>query len=423
MSDIYLVRPLEKPVNASITVPGSKSYTHRMLIAAALSDGKCTIDNALDSEDTRLTANALELMGASMRREGACIVVEGNGGRLKAVDSHIDLNNSGTSMRLLSAVAALGETPYTLTGSKRMQLRPIQDLIDSLKQIGVSAHAIANNGCPPIEISGPPERGGAVEVNCELSSQFLSALMLIAPYVPGGLDINVKSGPVSRPYVDITVEVMQAFGIHIERSEYDRFHIPGNQNYQNGTYSVEPDASQAGYFYAAAALTGSTVKVAGINERSVQGDTGLMKLLAEMGCHVDKGPTGIAVSGGNLKSIEIDMADMPDVVPTVAVVAAYAEGTTRLCNVGHLAVKESNRLEAVINELNRMSIAARLDGQDLIIPGGNPTGANIETYDDHRIAMSFAIAGLRTPGVCIKDPGCVAKSFPRFWEAFETLNR
>jgi 3-phosphoshikimate 1-carboxyvinyltransferase len=258
-------------------------------------------------------------------------------------------------------------------------------------------------------------------VNCGLSSQFLSALMLIAPCVPGGLDIEVSEGPVSRPYVDMTVEVMRRFGIRVDRSGDSRFAISGNRKYRNGRYRVEPDASQAGYFWTAAAVSGAAVTVEGVDTDSVQGDMGLLHLLEKMGCRVARAATGLCVAGGKLSAIEADMADMPDMVPTLAVAAAFAGGTSRLENVSHLALKESNRIEAVINELNRMNITAKLEPPDLVIQGGSPNGAVIETYNDHRIAMSFAIAGLMVPGVVIRDPGCVNKSFPRFWEVFEEL--
>jgi 3-phosphoshikimate 1-carboxyvinyltransferase len=304
-----------------------------------------------------------------------------------------------------------------------MRQRPIQDLLDSLSQVGVAARSIDANGCPPVEICGPPGGGNSIEVNCELSSQYLSALMLVAPCVAGGLDIRVSRGPVSRPYVDITADVMQRFGVDVDRSGYERFRVAGQKNYLSGRYAVEPDASQAGYFWAAAALTRSVVTVSGFNAGSVQGDLGLIDLLEDMGCRVVKDEDGITLTGASLSAIEADMADMPDVVPTAAVVAAFADGTTRLRNVGHLAVKESNRLDAVVQELRRMGIAAEQNGQDLAITGGRPAGARIETYNDHRIAMSFAVAGLVVPGVAIQNPSCVKKSFPQFWEVFESLYR
>ena len=418
---LHEIKALEKPFRTKVTVPGSKSYTHRMLIAAALADGPSTIENALDSEDTRLTAMALEMMGAPIRRQGTEVAVEGCRGRLNNLNTEIDLENSGTSMRLLTAVAALGNSTFTLTGSARMQQRPIQELLDSLSQMGVVALSKHADGCPPVEIWGPPRQTNRIAVNCRLSSQYLSALMLIAPYVAGGLDIGVSHGPVSRPYVDITADVMQQFGVPVERTGYERFVVRDGRIYRSGRYLVEPDASQASYFWAAAALTRSRVTVTGLTARSVQGDLRLIHLMAAMGCRVVTGSDGITVAGGPLAAIDADMADMPDVVPTLAVMAAFADGTTRLRNVGHLAVKESNRLVAVVSELHRMGITAEQSGQDLVITGGSPVGAQIETYNDHRIAMSFAVAGLKVPGVVIRDPACVEKSFPQFWDVFETL--
>lgn len=418
---MYAVRPLEKPFSATVRVPGSKSHTHRMLIAAALAEGPSTLENALDSEDTRLTAAALAKMGVALRSEGGLVRVEGCHGRLKPCGVEINLGNSGTSMRLLAAVAALGRSPYRLTGGARMQQRPLGDLLASLTQMGVAARSTAGTGCPPVEICGPPMHGGGITVNCRWSSQYLSALMLIAPLVPGGLVIDVVGGPVSRPYVDITADVMGRFGIDLDRRAYNRFSVRAGQTYRGGSHRVPPDASQAGYFWAAAALTGSRVTLSGFGSESKQGDLRFLDLLAAMGCRVLREVSGITVVGGLLRAVDADMSDMPDVAPTLAVVAAFADGVTRLRGVGHLAIKESDRLSAVIDGLRRMGIAARHTGEDMVIDGGRPTGATIEACGDHRIAMSFALAGLRVPGVVIDDPECVAKSFPGFWQVFESL--
>jgi len=407
----------------TVTVPGSKSFTHRMLIGAALSAGNCSIENALFSDDTILTMKALAQMGIQIKHEaGNGLSVCGGGGVLQPATEPIYLGNSGTSIRLLTAVAALGNETYTLLGSKRMAERPIQALIDALVQIGVQARSTNSNGCPPVEVNGKSLSGKTATIDCRSSSQFLTGLLLIAPCTSQGLEISVSHGPVSKPYVDMTVDVMSKFGITVDRRGYERFKVAGEQDYQAGTYAVEADASQAGYFWAAAAVGAKTVKVRGISRDSCQGDVGLADVLASMGCTVTSQTDGITVAGADrLQAVEIDMGDMPDMVPTLAVVAAFAQGTTVIKNVAHLKAKESDRLTAVVNELTKMGVAAHCSDDELTVTGGRPRGAAVETYGDHRIAMSFAVAGLAAPGTVIRDERCVEKSFPNFWEVFEEL--
>ncbi len=407
--------------SCAVTVPGSKSYTHRCLIAAALSNGICELENCLDSEDTRLTRVSLEKMGVVIEDHNGATVVHGTGGRLSPCDDPIYLGNSGTSMRLLTAVAALGQGPYVLTGSERMTQRPIGDLLDGLNRIGVDARSLEHNGCPPLSVDGKNMAGGHIDLKCGLSSQFLSALLLVAPYINEGLDIAVVEGPVSKPYIDLTVTIMEKYGVRLERDRYARFRVPGGQCYQKGRYVVEADASQAGYFWAAAAVTGATVKVLGMSSDSQQGDIRFLEVLEAMGCRVAHEADGISVTGGKLVSVEVDMSDMPDMVPTLAVVAAFARGSTVIRNVAHLKAKESDRLAVVANGLSKMGIIAMNDNVGLTIIGGRPSGARIDPHDDHRIAMSFAVVGLVTPGVIILDENCVEKSFPTFWQVFETL--
>jgi 3-phosphoshikimate 1-carboxyvinyltransferase len=407
--------------SVEVAVPGSKSYTHRILIAAALSDGICTLQNCLKSDDTLLTLNALRQLGVMIEECENRIEVHGTSGVLKPCSDPVYLGNSGTSMRFLTGVAALGDGIYTLTGTERMFERPICDLLDGLSQIGVFARSVNKNGCPPVEIRGGKVKGGALSLKCKISSQYLSSLLLIAPYTEDGLEITVTEGPVSRPYVDMTVDIMARFGVKVVRDGYSRFAIHGRQAYRAGSYMVEPDCSQAGYFWAAAAITGSRIKVKGITKTSRQGDVRFTEVLEAMGCRIFHEKDGIAVSGGPISAVEVDMADMPDIVPTLAVVAAFAKGTTIIKNVAHLKAKESDRLAAVVNELSKMDIKASCTDTGLAIKGGRPCGAVIDTYGDHRIAMSFALAGLKVPGVVIKDERCVEKSFPDFWNVFERL--
>ncbi|MGD9332999.1 MAG: 3-phosphoshikimate 1-carboxyvinyltransferase, partial [Desulfobacterales bacterium] len=259
------------------------------------------------------------------------------------------------------------------------------------------------------------------DIDCSMSSQFLSSLLLMAPLTDTGLQINVCRGPVSKPYVDLTIDIMQQFGVTLHRQGYATFDIAGGQAYRAGTYTVEPDVSNASYFWAAGAITGKAIKVGGINQNSLQGDLKILPLFKKMGCQLQFERDGITVKGDSLVGIEADMGDMPDMVPTVAVVAAFAEGTTCIRNIAHLRAKECDRLEAVRRELEAMGIATRSTGDDLTIRGGRPVAAEIETYNDHRIAMSFAVAGLGAPGTRIRNPSCVEKSFPGFWQVLETL--
>lgn len=405
----------------TVSVPGSKSYTHRALIAAALAEGASTVRNALDSEDTRLTRAALEQMGIEFAEADGAIRIRGGRGRMKPSKQEIDLRNSGTSMRLLTAVAALGEGRYTLTGTPRMQERPIQDLLAGLNQIDIRAESVNGNGCPPVAVEGGRPEGGCLEIDCRTSSQFLSALLLIGPCTTQGLEISVTHGPVSRPYVDLTLSVMADFGVRVAREGYRYFKVPGSVSYGGRDYRVEPDASQAGYFWAAGAISGVAVKVDGITRKSLQGDVGFVDVLEQMGCHVQADTDGISVRGETLNAIDVDMAHMPDLVPTLAVVAAFARGTTVVRNVAHLRAKESDRLGGVAHELRKMGIEAHCTEDGLKVTGGTPRSADIDTYDDHRMAMSFAVAGLRVPGMRIRGERCVEKSFPRFWEVFEGM--
>jgi 3-phosphoshikimate 1-carboxyvinyltransferase len=324
-------------------------------------------------------------------------------------------------MRLLTAVAGLAQGKVILTGTRRMQERPIQNLLDGLNQMGVPARSMNSDGCPPVEIVGGTLKGGRVDLDCRISSQFLSALLLIAPFADQTVDIVVTDGLVSKPYVDMTIDVLNQYGIVAERKGDEQFRVPGRQQYRSGNYTVEPDCSQAGYFWAAAAITGADIQVSGTSLSTRQGDIRLTGCLEKMGCKVVQENDGIRVIGGRLSGITIDMADMPDMVPTLAVVAAFAQGTTVIKNVAHLRAKESDRLSAVAAELTKLGIDVDCGADELRIIGGRPQGAIIDTYDDHRIAMSFALVGLKAAGVKIKDEYCVRKSFPEFWTVFHRL--
>lgn len=414
------IQPLKKR-SARIQVPGSKSFTHRALVASALARGVSTIHNPLDSDDTRHTRQALKQLGVSITPVPHGWQITGREGRWQAIPSPIELGNSGTSMRLITALCALGQGHYQLTGDQRMQARPIGDLLDGLNQLGIGARSLKNNGCPPVLIEAGTIAGGNLTLDAHRSSQFLSALLLIAPHTQKGLTIQVRRGPVSRPYIDMTLMVMRDFGITWQRKDYQHYHIPGSQRYQARTWRVEADASQAGYFWAIAAVSGGTITVADLNADSCQGDVNFIRVLESMGCQIDARPDGITVSGRACNGITVDMGAMPDLVPTLAVVAAFAEGQTVIENVPQLKAKESDRLACVVGELRKMGIEASCGDDYMVIKGGRPQPACIDTWDDHRLAMSFAIAGLMVPGIQIADESVVNKSFPEFWNTLAQL--
>jgi len=413
------ITPL-KQVQATLTLPGSKSYTHRALMAAALAAGASVLTNALAAEDTELTAAALAQLGAGIDWQGTTIRVTGRNGRWLPASSPIYLGNSGTSMRFLTALAALGEGEYLLTGTDRLCQRPLGELLQALGQVGVRAVSERSDGCPPVRVTGGL-RGGKARLSGGTSSQYLSAMLFIGPLAPAGLTIDITGEMVSRPYVDLTLEVLGDFGISYYREGYRLFELPGGQGYLPRDYEIEADASSASYFWAAAAITGGRVTITNLSLESSQGDAAFPEVLGRMGCEVESSPAGLTVRGGPLKGITVDMAAMPDLVPTLAVLAAFAAGDTVITGVAHLRHKESDRLAAVATELAKMGVEVRETDDGLVIRGGAPKGAVIHTYDDHRIAMSFAVAGLKIPGVAIEDPQCVAKSFPDFWQFFQQL--
>ena len=407
-----------RQVAATLTLPGSKSYTHRALMAAALAGGESVLTNALAAEDTELTAAALTQLGAGIDWQGTTIRVTGRSGRWLPAALPIYLGNSGTSMRFLTALAALGEGEYLLTGTERLCQRPLGELLEALGQVGVRAVSERGDGCPPVRVTGGLT-GGKAQLSGAISSQYLSALLFIGPLAPKGLEIEITGELVSRPYVDLTLEVLGDFGISYYREGYRYFELPGGQSYLPRDYVIEADASSASYFWAAAALTGWRVTITNLSLESSQGDAAFPEVLGRMGCAIESTPAGLTVQGGPLQGVTVDMSTMPDLVPTLAVLAAFAAGDTVITGVAHLRHKESDRLHAVATELGKLGIVARETPDGLVIRGGAPQGAVIHTYNDHRIAMSFAVAGLKIPGVAIEDPECVAKSFPDFWQFFE----
>ena len=410
----------------TIEVPGSKSITQRALVAAALADGVSTLRTPLDSEDTRLLRDALSMMGAGIDdSNGSRWNVRGTGGSLAAPGTEIFMGNNGTGIRFMVSVAALADGETILTGTDRMSERPVGQLLDALEGWGVSCESIKGSGCPPVRIAGGGMSGGMTHLVAEKSSQFLSSLLLAAPYADATARIALRGGLVSRPYVDITIAVMKSFGITVEEKD-NVFTVPSGV-YRAVDYSVEGDASSASYFWAAAAVTGGSVTVSNIPEHPLQGDAAFADILGMMGCRVEKGSAGVTVTGpedGGLKGIEIDMQKWPDVVPTLAATAVFAAGETVISNVPHLRIKETDRLCAMAVELSRVGADVRELDDGLVIKGGALLrGADVRTYDDHRIAMSMSIVGLRQDGIRILEPECVGKSFPAFRERWQEMRK
>lgn len=417
-------------VDAIVEIPGSKSYTNRFIAIAslaALSGQPSTLRGALLSQDTVYLSKALEALGhieVALDESANTIAVTPTGQPMRAPDDEVFMGNAGTPVRIFITLASLAEGRTVINGSARMQERPMGDLLEALGPLGVSTRALRGNGSPPIEIEGPSLIGGPTRIRGGVSSQFTTSLLISAPYASRDMELTIVDDLLSKPYVDMTVAALRQCHVEVERKDYSWFRVAAGQRYAGGDIVVEPDASGMSYFLAAAAVLGGKVRIPGIGIESVQGDVGLVHALVEMGCHASVQLNGITLEGGNLRGIAIDMNNMPDVVPTLAVVAAYATGRTHITGIGNLRLKECDRIDAVSTELRKMGVTVHTTADTMTIEGGVPPhGATINTYDDHRIAMSFAIAGLRTPGVIICDPGCVAKSFPTFWHKLDGLRR
>ncbi len=411
----------KKFVKAVIEAPPSKSYTQRALIIAALADGTSIIKNPLLSNDTNYMISALGQLGVKIIKNGNNLIVHGKNGKLNSSKNKIFVGNAGTTMRFITSLASLAEGETVITGDKRMQQRPIQDLLNVLNQLGIKSES--NNGLPPVKIYGNSFNGGNVKLKGDVSSQFLSSVLMCAPYAKKATTISIIGNLASKPYVDITLDVMNNFGVNVKNLNYKRFIVNNNRKYKAGSYKIEGDASSASYFFAAAAIAKGKIMVKNINPDSKQGDIKFVDILKKMGCGVKKGKDFVEVQGNRLKSIYVDMNDMPDVVPTLAVTSLFAESTTTIRNVQNLRFKETDRLKALAFELRKIGANVEETNDGLKIRRRRLQKAIIETYNDHRMAMSFAIAGLAINGIKIKNPNCVAKSFPDFWKKFNSLHK
>jgi 3-phosphoshikimate 1-carboxyvinyltransferase len=419
--------PARHPLAASIRVPGSKSITNRVLLLAAMATGRSTISGVGLNDDTRRMAAALGTLGFGLAVDetAARIVVDGRGGAIPARGGDLDAGGAGTAMRFLLGFLTLGRGRFRLDGNQRMRERPIGPLLDTLAALGISVRAERDNGCPPvvIEIGEGGVSGGAARVDAAVSSQFVSALLMPAPLWPRGLELTVI-GDTARPFITMTLALMKRWGATATMSGSE-IAVPGRQRYSaQKSFEVEPDASSASYFAAAAALVGGSVMLDGLRADSVQGDIEFMKLLERMGVRVEWREDGVKVSGSgkNLAGVDVAMGEMPDLVPTLAAIAPFCSSPTRIRSVSFIRHHESDRLHALATELQRLGASVHEYEDGMLIEPSRIGATAVETYDDHRIAMAFAVAGLKTVGIRIRNPGCVSKTYPDFFRDLAELS-
>ncbi|MGN6031836.1 MAG: 3-phosphoshikimate 1-carboxyvinyltransferase [Thermomicrobiales bacterium] len=430
VADRIEIVPVRRPVTGTAFVPGSKSITNRALPIAGLARGHSTLTGALFSDDTRYMAGALNALGLTVTDAPADyrFEVDGGDGAFPASDADLFIGNSGTTARFLTAILAIGHGTYRLDGVPRMRQRPIGPLLSALRQLGVDATSEAGTDCPPIVVRTSGLTGGTTTVSGNLSSQFLTGLLLAAPYARDGVTIEVEGELVSKPYIVITADVMRAFGVETEIDDVDwkTFRVAPGQRYEGRAYQIEPDASNASYFFAAAAVTGGEVTVDGLGSRSTQGDLGFVHVLEQMGATVTMTDTRTTVRGpedGTLRGGEFDFNVISDTAQTLAAIAPFADGPVTIRGIAHNRLKETDRIADVATELRRLGQEVDEFADGLTIRPRPVTPAEVHTYDDHRMAMSFALTGLRAPGVTILDPGCTAKTFPDYFQRLAELTR
>jgi len=422
MADALEIQPVAGPVRGTVRLPGSKSLTNRAMVVAALAEGPSELRGVLDSRDTQVMIESLRRLGISVEQNLAekTVIVQGCGGRLPVAEADLYLENSGTSIRFLTAMCTLGEGRYRLDGNARMRERPIEDLLTALNQLGADARCENATGCPPVIVQSRSLRGGVANVQTSVSSQYLSALLMAAPCAQQPVEFRLTGPLVSEPYIDMTLGVMARFGVVVTTSKPGVYSIEP-QTYRATTYHIEPDASAASYFFAAAAITGGEITVQGLSQFALQGDMHFVDVLERMGCGVVWGADYIKVLGGPLRGVEVDMNAISDTAQTLAAVAVFADGPTTVRNVGHMRMKETDRIAAVVAELRRLGIQTQEHADGFTIYPGPVMPAEIETYDDHRMAMSFALIGLRNNGITIQNPGCTAKTYPEYFDDLAKL--
>ena len=416
-------QPVSQPIVGRVTVPGSKSITNRVLICAAMAKGTSRLSGVLDSEDTRVMVDAWIALGLDVQwdKDAKTIVIRGCDGQPPKPIGNLHIANSGTTIRFLTAALAATRGEYVLDGVPRMRERPIGDLIDGLRELGadVASTNVTHPNCPPVRVLARGIQGGIANVAGDVSSQFLSGMMMAAPYAASPVSIRVVGDLVSKPYVDMTIEVMKSFGVEMHKGhgvnglEY-QVHAP--QSYVACEYRIEPDASAASYFLGAAAITGGSMRIDGLSMNALQGDVHFAKVLEKMGCRVTSGSDFIEVSGRASRGIDVDMNSISDTVQTLAAIALFAEGPTRVRGVAHNRHKETDRIGDLACELRRLGAAVEEHDDGLTIHPKPLGGVDLKTYRDHRMAMSLSLVGLKVPGVRIVDPKCTEKTYPCYFE-------
>jgi len=432
------ITPINHPLSATVRVPGSKSLTNRALLIASLANGTTHLTNALFSDDSRYFAKALQTLGFDVQLDEAnhTMTATGLGGKIPAPQAELFIGNAGTAARFLSAFLTLGYGEYILDGEPRMRERPIGDLVDSLAQLGANIQPIQNSEftrsvqnspiCPPVKITASGLPGGKTQIAGNISSQFLSALLMVAPYAKSPIEIELTTELNSKPYVDMTISMMKDFGVKIKRNGYQSFDIPiSNYQLPITNYPIESDASAASYFFAAPAICGGIVRVENISRKSVQGDIGFLDVLQQMGCTVTETDNCLLVTGTTeLRGIDVDMRDIPDTAQTLAAIAPFASSPTRIRGIASARVKETDRVHATCTELKRLGVQVEEhEGGMTIYPCQTFKPATIQTYNDHRMAMAFSLIGLRFDGVTIENPSCVSKTFPNYFKVLDSLRQ
>lgn len=413
-------------VRGEINIPGSKSISNRALLLATLAKGTTTLTNLLDSDDIRHMLASLKQLGVeySLSQNNTVCELIGLGGTISADSAQtLFLGNAGTAMRPLCAALTLGRGEFTLTGEPRMEERPIGDLVDALRQLGANVVYLKNDGFPPLTINATGLNGGDVEIAGDLSSQFLTALLMVVPLAKGSVNIHVKGELVSKPYIDITLALMAQFGVNVINHDYARFEIPVGQQYVSpGKVLVEGDASSASYFLAAGAIKGGEVKVTGVGRLSIQGDVKFADVLEKMGADIEWGDDYIIARGAPLTAVDLDMNHIPDAAMTIATAALFAKGTTTIRNIYNWRIKETDRLAAMATELRKVGALVE-EGHDYIqiTPPAVLNTAEIDTYNDHRMAMCFSMLAFADCGITINDPDCTSKTFPDYFAQFASL--
>lgn len=419
----FLDLPPLAGAHGRVLLPGSKSISNRVLLLSALCQGRTTLHDLLDSDDTRVMLTALRQLGCGIQQDGHTVVIDGIAGRLPSAPIRFFMGNAGTAMRPLCAMLCAGQGDFTLTGEPRMYERPIGDLVDCLRAAGAQIDYLGTSGYPPLRLHAAGLQGGQVRIKGDISSQFLTGMLMAAPFCAGTLEIAVDGELVSKPYILITLDVMAKFGVTVENHDYQRFVIRGGQRYvAPGDIMVEGDASSASYFLAAAAIAGGTVRVHGTGSASVQGDARFAEVLKQMGAQVTWSENWIEVSRGTLRGVDVDLNHIPDAAMTIATTALFAQGSTAIRNIANWRVKETDRLSAMATELRKLGASVEEGADYLVItPPAHIRSAAIDTYDDHRMAMCFSLAAFGESAITINDPGCTSKTFPTYFDLFQGL--